>query len=449
MRYIDEYLKGLRNYPFHMPGHKRNAALFPDLPTEGDITEIEGADDLHFASGIIKASMEKAAALWGAKRSYFLVNGSTCGILAGVTALARRGDKVLCARNCHRSVFHALEIGGLVPVFVAPESGPCFCGSVTPKAVEDALAENADVRLFVLTSPTYEGVISDIKGIAEVCRRHGVPLLVDEAHGAHLDLSPHFTGGAVAAGADAVVQSLHKTLPALTQTAILHLCGDRVDIPRLEHRLRIFETSSPSYILMRSAEYAVEAASNSALFDRWSALLSGFKAAAAGLKNIRLAEKGGAVYDLDRTKLVFTGVNGTALQHFLRTRGIEAEAADSAHLTAMTGPGDTKEGFRMLAEALAEADALLPPCAYGHFPAYPLPEQACGIEEALDAPSEAVPVPDCAGRIAAEYVWAYPPGIPVLIPGERIPPAFAEGRADYRSDSRLLPHFVKVICKNY
>ena len=133
MRYIDEYLKGVRSYPFHMPGHKRNAALFPGLPTEGDITEIEGADDLHFASGIIKASMERAAELWGAKRSYFLVNGSTCGILAGVTALAKRGDKVLCARNCHRSVFHALEIGGLVPVFVAPETedGLCFCGSVT------------------------------------------------------------------------------------------------------------------------------------------------------------------------------------------------------------------------------------------------------------------------------------------------------------------------------
>lgn len=445
MRYIDDFLNKVNSYPFHMPGHKRNGAMFPALPLDGDITEIDGADNLHAASGIIALAECAAARLWGAGRSYFLVNGSTCGLLAGITALTKRGDRVLCARNCHRSVFHAIELGGLKPTFVMPryvaELG--VYGEVSPADIENALEGDSTIRLVVLTSPTYEGVLSDVGAIAAVCHRHGVPLLVDEAHGAHLDLSPYFVGGAVRAGADLTVQSLHKTLPALTQTAILHTSGDRVDISRLEHKLRVFETSSPSYLLMRSAEYAVNAASDTALFRRWAELLDGLEGEVGALKNIRLAPRGQCA---DRTKLVLCGVNGKELCGFLRRRGIEAELATNRYLLALTGAGDSAEGMTLLAEALREADGLLPPLAEAT-PDVPfaLPLTHCGIEEALDAPSRLVPVAEGVGKIAAEYAWAYPPGIPVIIPGEVIPPSFLHSAAA-ESDSRALPERIKVLC---
>lgn len=446
MRYIKEFLDGVSRYPFHMPGHKRSKALFPELPLERDITEIYGADDLHRARGIIRAAQESAARLWGARRSYFLVNGGTCGVLAGITSLAKRGDRVLCARNCHRSVFHALEVGGLDPVFILPEylDEAGVYGALPPEAVKAALDGDGAIRLVILVSPTYEGILSDVKEIAEICRERGVSLFVDEAHGAHLDLSPFFTGGAVSAGADVVVQSLHKTLPALTQTAILHVAGDGVDIPRLEHKLRVFETSSPSYLLLSSAEHAAEAAADKETFKRWSSLIDRFERETAGFKNIKLAFRDGRAYD--RSKLVFTGVNGRRLMELLRLRGIEAEYADDAHLVAMTGPGDSPEGFDMLAGALAEADALLPPQGPRFKPAFCVPQTVCGIERALDAPSEAVPVCRCAGRTAAEYVWSYPPGIPVVIPGEAIPPGFPAEGAALESDSGLMPEAVKVLC---
>lgn len=445
MRYIDDFLNNVNSYPFHMPGHKRNGAMFGALPLDGDITEIDGADNLHAASGIIARSEAEAARLWGAGRSYFLVNGSTCGILAGITALAKRGGRVLCARNCHRSVFHAIELGGLKPVFVMPryinELG--VYGEVCPTDIEAALESDGDIRLVILTSPTYEGVLSDVGAIAAVCHRHGVPLIVDEAHGAHLDLSPCFVGGAVKAGADLVVQSLHKTLPALTQTAILHVNGDMVDISRLEHKLRVFETSSPSYLLMRSAEYAVSAASDTTLFRRWAELLDGFERDVCSLKNINLALRG---QNADRTKLVLSGVNGRELCGFLRARGIEAEFATDRYVLALTGAGDSAEGMNLLVQALREADGLLPPLADTAVEApFSLPTTHCGIEEALDAPSRLVPVGESVGKIAAEYVWAYPPGIPVIIPGEVIPPSFLQSTAA-ESDSRALPERIKVLC---
>lgn len=448
MQHIKAFLESVNSYPFHMPGHKRNKDLFPSLPSETDITEIMGADNLHNPVGIIKASMEQAARVWGAKRSYFLVNGSTCGILAGITTLAKRGDKVLCSRNCHRSIFHALEIGGLIPTFITPDyiESVGVYGSLSPKAVEKALDENKDIRLLIAVSPTFEGALSDLKQIADICHKRGVYLFVDEAHGAHLGLSPHFTGGAVAAGADIAVQSLHKTMPALTQTAILHVASDNVDTARLEHKLRIFESSSPSYILMQSAEHAVQAAATPELFDRWAQILTEFEEKISHLKNIRLALRDERVFAYERSKLVFTGVNGNDLCTFLRDRGIEVELATDSHLVAMTGMGDSEQGLSMLAKALIEADALLPPTTLTPRPPFACPETVMPIEAALDAESELVPVSECVGRTAAEYVWAYPPGIPVLIPGEIIPKSFTKISVPLESDCALLPQYIKVLC---
>lgn len=248
--------------PLHMPGHKRRVSPAPDLPVDWDITELPGTDDLHDAQGILASAMARTAALYGAKRTWYLVNGSTCGLLAGIRALAPNGTTVIAARNCHKSVFHAVELGSLKTHWLLPEPVDSFgiWGSVTPASVEAALKECPAARCVILTSPTYEGVVSDIAAISALCHAHGVPLLVDEAHGAHLGLPfpGAFPPGALQCGADLVIQSAHKTLPSLTQTAWLHLGGvlaEKDGIEReIERQLDIFETSSPSYLLLASLD---------------------------------------------------------------------------------------------------------------------------------------------------------------------------------------------------
>lgn len=446
MPYIDDFLLELPPHSFHMPGHKRNKDLFPSLPLEKDITEIAGADNLHFPTGIIKKAMEDAADLWRAKRSFFLVNGSSCGILAGLATLTKRGDKVLVARNCHRSVFHGIELLVLKPVYLLPEylGEYGFYGAVSTETVRAALDANDDIRTLVITSPTFEGLISDMEEICSLCHSRGVTVLTDGAHGAHLDLSPYFTGGSVAAGADITVQSLHKTMPALTQTAILHVQGDRVDTDRLMHKLRVFESSSPSYILMQSAEHSVEMAKNQSLFKEWYDNIKWLEDELSGLKNIRLILR---EHRNDPSKLTFTGVDGIKLGAFLRGYGIEPELAAATHLIAMTGMGNTKEDYRVLAEAIKKADLLLPAQSGPYAPPpFCHGDALCSIEEALDLPSAVFPPEECVGRIAAEYVWAYPPGIPLLIPGERIREEFLESDlSSLESDSGLLPRGLKIL----
>ena len=215
----------------HMPGHKRNVEgieFLEELGAKYDITEIDGFDDLHNPHGILKDAMQKAASLWQSDNSFFLVNGSTCGILAAVAACSKvcGNGKLIMARNCHKSVYNAAELNALTPIYIVPPAveGFGFCGSISPKAIEIAVADNPGTPV-ILTSPTYEGILSNISEIAVICHMYGSPLVVDEAHGAHLNLSPYFLGGAISAGADIVIQSLHKTLTGLTQTGLLHLGG--------------------------------------------------------------------------------------------------------------------------------------------------------------------------------------------------------------------------------
>ena len=221
-------------YPLHMPGHKRRVLPAPGLGCAAwDTTEVPGTDDLHDADGILAEAMARAAALWGSRRCWFLVGGSTCGLLASIRAAAPYGSEILCARNCHKSVYHAIELCALRPVWLTPPVDEAFgvYGSISPAMVADALAAHPGAACVVLTSPTYEGVLSDVAAIADLCHAKGIPLVVDEAHGAHYlpTAAPYgWQGGAVAAGVDLVIQSAHKTLPSLTQTALLHLNGDLI-----------------------------------------------------------------------------------------------------------------------------------------------------------------------------------------------------------------------------
>lgn len=458
-------------YPLHMPGHKRNTDRFSlGDPYSLDITEIDGFDDLHEPEGILKEGMDRAARVFGAKKSWFLVGGSTVGILAGIGALTHSGDTVLMARNCHKSVYHALELYHLHPCYVMPSEIPgwSFRGSVSPSEVEKALRrEEGRVRLAVITSPTYEGILSDIESIAAVCHEAGVPLLVDEAHGAHLltafggpqtraderasrrvrrgqdrrgDLE--FPESALTCGADLVVQSLHKTLPALTQTALLHLGGNSGIEPfKIKHQLDILQTSSPSYLLMASIDRCVRLREEEGYGD-WLAALEAFYEACRDLKILRVFPKDGS-FRRDPSKIVISvagsGHSGSECMQILRERyGYEPEMAAADYVIAMTGAGDRPEKLLDFAGVLRELDTEWISAdskdsrREGLTPAAPevslcVPRICLSPWEALEyreeqGGGEEMSWKAAEGRISADYLYAYPPGIPFLAPGEIITP---------------------------
>ncbi|MEE1516291.1 MAG: aminotransferase class V-fold PLP-dependent enzyme, partial [Lachnospiraceae bacterium] len=229
-------------YPFHMPGHKRNMPLFKSA-YDYDITEIEGFDNLHHARGILRESMDMAAGFYGTKKTYYLVNGSTCGLLSAISAVVEYGDKIIIARNCHKAVYNAVYMNNLKASYIYPKpvENTSILGGIHPKDVEKALEENPDAKAVVITSPTYEGVVSYVQAIAKVVHEKGIPLIADEAHGAHFSMSGYFPKSALECGADIVIQSVHKTLPSLTQTALLHICSDMVDESKVERYLSIYQ----------------------------------------------------------------------------------------------------------------------------------------------------------------------------------------------------------------
>ena len=439
-RQILEYLdRGL--LPMHMPGHKRNIKSPAGLPYAWDLTEVEGTDDLHHPEGILKEAMDRAAALFGARETFFLVNGSTCGILAAVGACLPPGGTILAAGNCHRSVFHAAELGGLLVRFLEPDAVEDFeiCGSVPPSRVEEMLVRWPDTGAVILTSPTYEGVLSDIRSIAEICRRRDIPLIVDEAHGAHLGPVPGcgFPESASRLGADLVVQSPHKTLGSLTQTALLHICTDRVSPERVRRQLDLYETSSPSYPLMVSLDECVCTLleEGDALFGAWERRLSDFLEEASSLDRIRILtgrEKG--IFSFDRSKILMNfrdlGLRGQEAADLLRKNfGIETEMSSGTCVLAMTGAFDREDALTRLLTALKEMDLLEgEPLPLEAFPAAGAfhDREAVRISSGLWKKTCLVPAGEAAGRISGEYVYCYPPGIPLLLPGERISPRRAD-----------------------
>ncbi len=432
--------------PMHMPGHKRNtqlASYLSALGAEYDITEINDFDDLHEAEGILLESMQTAAQLWGSARSFHLINGSTCGLLASIRAAAGQGGKVILSRGCHKSVYHAIELCHLEPVYLTPALDPSFgiLASITPEQVQEALNEHPDAKLVILTSPTYEGVISDLPSICRIVHAAHVPVLVDEAHGAHLGLAEGWPSGAVAAGADLVVQSLHKTLPSLTQTAILHQNGTLISAQAVARQLGIFETSSPSYLLMSSIDGCVHflQSEGKTAFASWKNALAAFDKAIAPLRHLRVLCHGAdrlcdhpLFFDHDLGKLVIstrgTSLTGPALMERLRSDyAIELEMCSGDYVIAMTGMGDDDFRLLRLAQALCAIDKTL--CEQpgsGLSAGLSAPPRRMDAETALDHPDTVLSLSDAQGRISAEYVWAYPPGIPLIVPGEEITAAFAD-----------------------
>ena len=435
-------------YPMHMPGHKRNTKEFTMVnPYAIDITEIDGFDNLHQAEGVIEELSVRISRLYKAGKSYPLVNGSTAGILTGISAATKRGDRILIARNSHKSVYHAAAIMDLKPVYINPEivDQLPINGGILPEKIEELLIKYQDIKLVVITSPTYEGAVSDIKRIASVVHGHGALLLVDEAHGAHFGFHEAFPKSAVTLGADIVIQSLHKTLPAFTQTAILH--SNRPELNnRLSQYLAIYESSSPSYLLMAGIDRCISLLEDKAnnLFRDYIDKLNKFYASMQSLKNLKLVDRQmigfNGVYDLDPSKLTIcvknTKLTGHKLGEILREKYhivVEMEAKD--YVLGMTSICDSEEGFNRLEHALHNIDQeVLPERSDPEFTdiGEMKPVQAMTLSRAMDLTTERIKFADSSGRISAAFISLFPPGSPILAPGERI----EEGLISYLENAK-------------
>ncbi len=407
--------------PYHMPGHKRNTEFEHISPTCAlDFTEIDGLDDLRAPSGILADALERAALTYGAERTFFLVNGSTGGILSAIYALCR-GRSVVMARNCHKSVYNAVCIAGCRPEYIMPRVSELgYFLDVTPAEVEEALLRTPDAAAVVLTSPTYEGVISDIRGISEICHAHGVPLIVDAAHGAHLGFLDGSVPSPVASGADAVIMSLHKTMPSLTQTALLHITGTLIDAEQIAASLAMFETSSPSYVLMASIDGCIELCRDRSLFDSWLRRIEQLERIG---KARDIIERPTDVFAYDRSKIILRspGMSGGMIADLLRREfHIEPEMSAASYIILMTGAGDTDRMTKELCRAFESFPESSSATATPFTQPPRLPLAVMTPAEATGCAREAVSLSDAVGRIAAEAVMAYPPGIPLIAPGELI-----------------------------
>lgn len=405
-------------YPMHMPGHKRMRLSFPDV-YDIDITEIKGFDNLHDPEGIIEDLSEETAELYGADEAYLSVGGSTDMILTAVFAAIGPGQKILIARNSHKSVYHASILRNADAVYVFPEIEEFgIPGEITKEQILRTFQKEADIRACVITSPTYEGVISDVEGIAEVCHDHGIPLIVDAAHGAHLGF-PGFHTNPISQRADVVIVSLHKTLPSLTQTACLLRNNDSmISADRIRKYFNYFETSSPSYVLMAGIDRCVTflREKGNERFSLYRKNLTILRNELKDISGITLFETRN--YDDSKLVLHLKGRSGPELAEILRRGGIEPEMASLDYVICMTSVMDTREGFDRLLRVLQDAAGITEEKEIHAESDDIVPEKKDNIGVAEFSDVENVPIENAAGLESGGIITIYPPGIPMIVPGE-------------------------------
>ena len=414
-------------YPLHMPGHKRNmqkdesfGGLLKDV-YDVDITEIDGFDNLHDAKDLILDAENRAKALYKSNETHFLVNGSTCGILTAIAAICNKGDKIIVSRNCHISVYNAIYLNELVPVYVYPEiiedEDLKLSSSIRKESIEKAVLDNPDACGVVITSPTYDGVLSDVASISKICHEYDMPLIVDEAHGALFFMEGR---SAVLSNADIVINSVHKTLPALTQTALIHINGNLVDREKVRRYLRIYQTSSPSYILMGSIDYAIELMESEGirLYRDFCIRTVKIKEELSKLKFLKLITKDELLkkgaFDFDESKVLIstvdTDLKGRDLYNILREKyQLQPEMAAGDYVLLMTTLFDSNEGIERMINALKEIDQGIRNNEYNF-------DDVCIDNEHERSECEKLVI----GENSKFTVFAYPPGIPILVKGELV-----------------------------
>jgi arginine/lysine/ornithine decarboxylase len=434
-----------RKVSFHTPGHKSGKGIStrfrkfvgPKIFTI-DLTTLDEVDSLQNPTGVIKEAQELAAKAAGADRSYFLVNGTTVGNHAMVASTTGPGETILIARNCHRSVLTGLIVSGARPVFFPPvfDRDLKLTLNVTFEAAKAAIDDNPDARAILVTSPNYYGLCADIERIIPYARGKGMIALVDEAHGPHLKYHPKLPRCALEAGADLCVQSTHKIVGGMTQASMLHAKADRIDIEDVTKTLKLLQTTSPSYILMASLDLArmQMATEGKKLLNRAIKLAEDARVQINTIPGITCFGKERAkaveMADMDVTKLTITvsdlGLSGYHVSQILNTRfGIQVEMADPFHVLVIVSIGDRQDDLARLVEALKQIAAetglqrALLPLDKVHPPVL-ANRSVMTPRDAFYSDTELVSVDQAAGRVSAEIVTVYPPGIPLLVPGEEV-----------------------------
>lgn len=446
---------------FHMPGHK-GADFFVrngygekiKRLAEWDITEIFGADNLFQPESVIRRTMQKYERLYETRRSYLLINGSSAGIIASILASVRRGGRLIMARNCHKSVFNALSLGGIEPVYLRPQVDDRYGVAAEVRACDVAalLDSEPQAAAVILASPNYYGICSDIAAIARETHKRGKLLIVDQAHGAHLKFFANhaaallrdpdhakdglrFPPPAEAQGADLVINSTHKTLASFTQTAVLNVCSDRIDCSLLEDGLQMLQSSSPSYPLMATLDFNADllAEKGIELVEQWRNDLLWFYEKAANIRGLSLMK--GRLMDPSKINLDMSacGLDGDRLERELIKRRIFPELVSGDIVMCMSGIGNSRSDYEKLLAALAELSERSKTAEIASDPRaakaggkaraslcagadYAVQLEFCGIPKER----ERISLEQAAGRVCAMSLIPYPPGIPLVCPGERL-----------------------------
>ncbi|MCD6167931.1 MAG: aminotransferase class V-fold PLP-dependent enzyme [Caldisericia bacterium] len=423
---------------FHMPGHHRGKGAHPflvDLLGEkallSDITEVEGMDYLHKAEGVIKYAQELAANLFKVDYTFFLINGSTVGNLVMLASTLSPGDKVIIQRNSHRSIIGGLAVLDLVPEYIQPEIHPYLeiPWGITPEKLEEKL-KKGNSKVVFLTSPNYFGMCEDLPSLVKVGKRYNSILLLDEAHGAHFPFNPNLPETGINLGFDMIVQSAHKTLPSLTQTSFLHVFEKNIDMDRVHDSLTFFQSSSPSYLFMASLDivrYQMETEGEriwNDVIDKANYLREEINKI-DGLYSFGVEILEDGIFDLDSTKVTVNtkgiGLTGFEVEEILNKKyNIEIELSDSSNILLFMTPGVTDNEIQRLLGALKDISKMRRKKKEMRLKSPDIPEMALTPKEAFLRPKELIPIKESEGRVAGNIVSSYPPGLPILVPGEEI-----------------------------
>ena len=427
-------------YQFHIPGHTKGKAIFKDFrkligekALNVDTTdEFDNLGTLHPATGPIKEAQELAAEAFGAKKTFFLLNGSTAGNLALAMALTKKGDKVIVNRNCHRSVLTGMIISGAEPIWICPNriEDWSIWGNTDAAQIEELINKNPDVSMVWITNPTYEGVVSDIKAISTVCKKHNIPLIVDEAHGCLWNFNKHLPETALKLGADAVVHSLHKTGGSMSQSSMLHISKDScLNVEAVEKALKLLHTTSPSLMLLASLDAAranLQSKNGQILLERAVKNAKYLRTRLDSIQGLhQLKADFGYKTDVTKVFIRIDGLSGKRLESILEIDfGIEVESASDIGVLILCNIGNKHSDFKYLADCLEKIAATNYQDIYylekrKHMPMLE-PQIKMSLREAFYAEKETIPKSEAIGRISAEVVAECPPGISILLPGELI-----------------------------
>lgn len=429
------------NAPFSMPGHKggrgflttEEGRAFYNNIISGDITEVGGLDNLHKPEGIIKEAEELLSRFYGSKKSYFLVNGSTSGNLAMIFSAFNEGDKIIVERNCHRSIFNAIIMRKLRPVYVKNIVSKKYNApfSLNMEHFIETIEENRDAKGIMITYPNYYGICCDLEAVIKEANASNMTVLVDSAHGAHFGISDMLPKNAIQLGADMVVMSAHKTLPSLTQTAYFHINSNK-NLKNINFYISAFMSTSPSYVFLAALDYAryfletqgkTEFEKSILLADKYRELINGLENFHVIGKQDLIEEFGEYNIDIDRSRFVINiggKYNANEVLMYLNNKAVQAEMSDQHNIVFILSPFNTEEDLNKLYKALKECPLKSFSQEYIEVDVNHIPEGYLIPCEVLDRECKYVPVNSAIGKISAVSVVPYPPGIPIIMPGEKV-----------------------------